>query len=106
MCLVVTGKLPTLDLLSTVDAKIEPRIALHQQNRGPTGPPEWKRPFHETPSGMVPVKLEENKVSVIEFPEKDESQGELIISYVGPKSDDFLTCGVSLKHETLHSLAD
>lgn len=32
----------------------------------------------------------------IEFPEKDESMGELMISYMGPKSDEFLQSKVGV----------
>ena len=43
----------------------------------------------ETPSAnRGPIK--ETVKKTIEFPEKDESVGELMISYMGPKSDQFL----------------
>lgn len=43
----------------------------------------------ETPSAnRGPIK--ETVKKTIEFPEKDESVGELMISYMGPKSDEFL----------------
>lgn len=68
--------------------EVEPSIIAHGQNQGPR-PPGWKRPFLETPSaqrGPI-VELIERTV---EFPEKDESTGELLINYMGPRDGDFV----------------
>jgi len=75
----VAGKLTegTSSLLRVVQEQIEPSLIQHNQNKGfrPSG---WKRPFVETSSGQrepLPV----TKKSVVEFPEKDESQEIFII---------------------------
>lgn len=90
LSLIVTGKLSsgTNSLLSVVQEQIEPSIIAHGQNQGPR-PEGWKRPFVETPSAHrkpIPKTLKET----VEFPEKDESMGELAISFMGPAPGDFL----------------
>lgn len=90
LSLIVTGKLSsgTSSLLSVVQEQVEPSIIAHGQNRGPR-PEGWKRPFLETDSakrGPIPKIIKET----VEFPEKDESMGELIISYMGPPTGSFL----------------
>ncbi|KIJ68351.1 hypothetical protein HYDPIDRAFT_106537 [Hydnomerulius pinastri MD-312] len=90
LSLIVTGKLSsgTKSLLSVVQEKVEPSIIAHGQNQGPR-PEGWKRPFVETASAKrEPIK---NTVKeTVEFPEKDESQGELLITYSGPSPTAFL----------------
>ncbi|KAF9240861.1 Metalloenzyme, LuxS/M16 peptidase-like protein [Melanogaster broomeanus] len=90
LSLIVTGKLSsgTKSLLSVVQEKVEPSIIAHGQNQGPR-PQGWKRPFTETASAKREHIKEIAKESV-EFPEKDESQGELIITYNGPPTTAFL----------------
>lgn len=95
LSLIVTGKLSsgTNSLLSVVQDQIEPSIIAHGQNHGPN-PKGWKRPFVETPSANrkpIPKTLKET----VEFPEKDESMGELAISFMGPAPGDFLEQKVS-----------
>ena len=43
----------------------------------------------ETPSNQTPEITKPVKATV-EFPEKDESMGEIVISHVGPSPNDFL----------------
>jgi Zn-dependent M16 (insulinase) family peptidase len=88
LCLIVAGKLSTAALLNTIQTQVEPSIAAHNQMHGPR-PAGWKRPFIETPS-VGPVVLTETRKDTIEFPEKDETTGEVIVSFVGPSSNDFL----------------
>ncbi|CAK5280254.1 unnamed protein product [Mycena citricolor] len=90
LSLIVTGKLSsgTETLLSVVQEKVEPSLIAHGQNLGPR-PPGWKRPFVETPSAIRPP-IDETIKDTIEFPEKDESVGELIISCLGPAPNQFL----------------
>ncbi|KAF8560437.1 hypothetical protein OG21DRAFT_1531918 [Imleria badia] len=90
LSLVVTGKLSsgTRSLLSVLQEKVEPSIIAHGQNQGPR-PKGWKRPFVETASANREGIKEVTKESV-EFPEKDESQGELLITYNGPPPTAFL----------------
>ena len=90
LTLIVTGKLAsgTTSLLDVVQNQIEPSIAAHGQNKGPK-PAGWKRPFLETTSALRhPIK--ETIKETVEFPEKDESVGEVQIGYLGPSPTDFL----------------
>ncbi|KAF7347762.1 hypothetical protein MVEN_01533700 [Mycena venus] len=90
LSLIVTGKLSsgTSTLLSVVQEQVEPSLIAHGQNLGPR-PPGWKRPFVETDSAIRPP-IKETIKDTIEFPEKDESVGELIISSLGPAPNQFL----------------
>ncbi|KAJ6575205.1 Metalloenzyme, LuxS/M16 peptidase-like protein [Mycena capillaripes] len=90
LSLIVTGKLSsgTSTLLSVVQEQVEPNLVAHGQNLGPR-PPGWKRPFVETASAIRPP-IQETIKNTIEFPEKDESVGELIISSLGPAPNEFL----------------
>jgi len=77
-----------------VQNEVEPSIIAHGQNQGPK-PPGWKRPFLETSSAQrkpIPELIEHT----VEFPEKDESTGELLIYYMGPPDDDFLEAKVRI----------
>lgn len=88
--MIVTGKLSsgTKSLLAVVQDKVEPSIISHGQNHGPR-PSGWKRPFLETASAnRSPIK--QITKETVEFPEKDESQGELLIIYAGPSPNDFM----------------
>jgi hypothetical protein len=104
----VAGKLTegTSSLLRVIQEQIEPNLIQHNQNKG-SRPAGWKRPFVETASGQrrpIPATTK----SVVEFPDKDESKdfltsfcprfsdhlkgmGRIIISFVGPPPNDFLT---------------
>lgn len=87
LCLIVSGKLSTEALLNTIQQEIEPRIKDHNQANG-SRPAGWKRPFMETSSNEVPKILEPVK-DVVEFPEHDETTGELQISLVGPTVNEY-----------------
>jgi hypothetical protein len=94
----VTGKLSsgTSSLLKVIQEQIEPNIIAHGQNHGPR-PQGWKRPFLETASAKrehIPKTIKET----VEFPEKDESMGELIITFMGPPLRNFLELKVSGPH--------
>jgi hypothetical protein len=71
-----------------VQNEVEPNIIAHGQNKGPK-PPGWKRPFLETPSAQR-KPIAELIERTVEFPEKDESTGELLIYYMGPPNDDLI----------------
>ncbi|KAI0815109.1 Metalloenzyme, LuxS/M16 peptidase-like protein [Irpex lacteus] len=90
LTLIVAGKLAsgTQTLLDVVQEQIEPSLIEHGQNKG-ARPPGWKRPFLETPSAER-KPFTETVVDVVEFPEKDESVGELQISWLGPPTGSFL----------------
>jgi hypothetical protein len=78
----------TPSILSVLQEQVEPSIIAHGQNRGPR-PAGWKRPFLETPSACRPP-IAKSHQEIIAFPEKDESLGELVISYLGPAPSEFL----------------
>ncbi|KII93562.1 hypothetical protein PLICRDRAFT_49603 [Plicaturopsis crispa FD-325 SS-3] len=91
LSLIVTGKLSsgTESLLSVIQTQIEPSLIKHGQAHGPHGPPGWKRPFVETKSAER-TPISEAKRAVVEFPEKDESVGEVLITFMGPPPNQFL----------------
>ncbi|KIM20884.1 hypothetical protein M408DRAFT_30019 [Serendipita vermifera MAFF 305830] len=86
LCLVVTGRLSTQALLEEVQKTIEVRAGVHEQDKG-IKPDEWKRPFMETESAIVP-KIESNSSISVEFPAKEERFGEITIVTIGPSPDD------------------
>lgn len=82
--MIVTGKFAagTVSLLDVIQNQVEPSLIAHGQNHGsrPTG---WKRPFVETQSAQrnpIQGSLDET----VEFPEHDESMGELCLGFMGP----------------------
>ncbi|KAG6820112.1 hypothetical protein H0H93_005259 [Arthromyces matolae] len=90
LSLIVAGKLSsgTLSLLDVVQRQVEPSIIEHGQGKGPF-PSEWKRPFLETPSAIRP-SIEATIKQTVEFPEHDESMGEIILTFLGPSPNAFL----------------
>ena len=79
-------------MLSVIQNKVEPSIIAHGQDKGPK-PPGWDRPFVETPSARrKPIK--ELIQHTVEFPERDESTGELVINYLGSRTEDFFEATV------------
>lgn len=89
LCLFATGKIDPTKLLRVLSEQVEPSIEAHQQARGPK-PSGWKRPFMDTPS-RAPPALSGDRMETVEFPEKDESMGEVCISWVGVENTDYLT---------------
>ncbi len=110
--LVVCGPLARADLLDSL-AAVEKRLVT-KRDAQPEGPRGWKRPFVETASA-VPPQIDGSKKeqpgldpadppaegaqpdpkrrrAFVDFPEKDESVGEIQISWVGPKFQDWMTC--------------
>ncbi|KAF9270307.1 hypothetical protein L218DRAFT_952466 [Marasmius fiardii PR-910] len=90
LALIVAGKLSsgTSSLLKVVQEQVEPSLIAHGQNKGPR-PDGWKRPFVETPSAIrppFPKSIQEN----IDFPDQDESMGEVMINFLGPAPNEFL----------------
>ncbi|KAF9569657.1 hypothetical protein CPC08DRAFT_731821 [Agrocybe pediades] len=90
LSLIVAGKLSsgTSSLLRVVQEQVEPTLIQHKQNHGHR-PPGWKRPFVETPSALR-KPIAKTVKDTVEFPEQDESMGELIISFMGPPPNHFL----------------
>ncbi|KAK7463673.1 hypothetical protein VKT23_005614 [Stygiomarasmius scandens] len=90
LSLIVAGKLSsgTSSLLSVIQNQIEPTLIAHGQKLGPR-PPGWKRPFLETHSAIRPP-LAKTVKETVEFPEQDETMGELLITFLGPAPNAFL----------------
>jgi len=93
----VCGRVSTEALLQVLQDKVEPSIIKHAQSR----PADWKRPFLETPSANR-EPLTETRKEVVEFPEKDESAGEVVLTFKGTAPDDFLTASVRITSYTLN----
>lgn len=95
--LIVAGRLAagTKSLLDVIQNDVEPSLIAHGQNAGPR-PSGWKRPFLETPSAYRPP-FSETITKTVEFPEKDESVGEVQIGFVGPPPQDFLEASVGFR---------
>lgn len=94
LCLIVAGKFTggTDSLLSVVQDEIEPSLIEHGYNKGHR-PPGWVRPFVETATASR--KPFSNESATVLFPEKDESMGELLMTFMGPRPDDYINRKVS-----------
>jgi hypothetical protein len=71
-----------------VQEKVEPTLIDHGHNKG-SRPPGWRRPFLETESANRQPIVKTVKQTV-EFPEQDETVGELILAFMGPSPTNFL----------------
>lgn len=89
LCLIVAGRLSTNALLEVLQKQVEPTILEHGPAQGPR-PSGWKRPFVETDSS-TPLTIPQPKEEIVEFPEQDESMGEISLLFAGPSPRDFLT---------------
>ena len=86
LCLIIVGAVNHANLLDVLDA-FEDTILSEIPN--PQEP--FKRPWVQ--SRQTPP-LPETKVTTVEFPEEDESMGEILISFFGPMYDNNLLCGL------------
>ncbi|KAF8527970.1 Metalloenzyme, LuxS/M16 peptidase-like protein [Hysterangium stoloniferum] len=86
MCLVIAGQVSIDSLLHVLQDKVEKSILDHHQSR----PENWRRPFVETVSANR-VPLVETSRETIEFPEQDESAGELMMTFKGTAPNDYLS---------------
>ena len=82
----------TSDILETLQTKVETSILQHGEIPGVV-PAGWKRPFVETATAQR-IPLQKNITEVVEFPEQDESHGEMYMEFNGPAPNDFLTLDV------------
>ena len=80
LCLVLIGEIDHTELLQILD-KSEGDIS--QDIPKPDAP--WKRPWIESPQ---PPPLKESVIETVEFPEEDESSGEILIGFLGPDAND------------------
>lgn len=90
LTLIVAGRsLSPTSLLSTLQATVEPSIVAHNQAHGPR-PSGWKRPFVESSTASNPPVISADVRETVEFPEKDESVGEVNVSWVGVPANEFV----------------
>ena len=89
LCLVIAGKVSISSLLNVLQDRVESSIANHHHSN----PTHWKRPFVETATARR-IRLSEMRREVVEFPEKDESTGELLMTFSGSAPNDYLTAKV------------
>lgn len=75
MCLIVTGNVPEDELLAIIDEWDSQLPEFRAEN--------YKRPFVDSPLSQIPVNRDHTLESTIEFPELDESQGEILFSWIG-----------------------
>lgn len=90
MTLIVVGRsLDPLKLLRTLESQTLPTIVKHKQDQGPR-PEGWTRPFVESTTAANPPQIIQDTTETVHFPEKDESTGELMLSWIGVPADDFV----------------
>lgn len=104
--IVLCGPLDHEKLFATLQS-IDERFVDMGKAHGERGPPGWKRPFMETGSAIAPVidgsalhcdGLDDahppahprRRRAFVDFPERDESIGEVQISWLGPTLDEYL----------------
>ncbi|KAK6354307.1 hypothetical protein TWF730_008717 [Orbilia blumenaviensis] len=80
LCLVIIGSVDETELLKILD-KFEDGIL--DDVPAPDSP--WQRPWVDS---KQPPLLKENIVRRVEFPEKDESMGNILVGYLGPSGVD------------------
>ncbi|MCJ1281964.1 hypothetical protein MMC26_001287 [Xylographa opegraphella] len=85
LCLILVGEIDHSDLLTILD-NFESTIL--EDIPKPDTP--FKRPWVESPQ---PPPLKESTIDTIEFPEDDETSGEISISFFGPSCTDVLGMG-------------
>lgn len=84
LCLVIAGVVDHKNLLDVLN-KFEDSVI----DALPSLRKEWKRPWVDSPPTPP---LRESRLETIEFPEEDESAGEVEIAYLGPDTNDKLQC--------------
>ena len=82
LCLIIVGNIDHGHLLSTLDT-FEGSI----MDSIPTPDSPFKRPWVDSPQ---PPTLQKSVVETVEFPEEDESVGEISIRYFGPSCNDII----------------
>ena len=82
LCLILTGPVNHTDLINILD---EFENGILEDIPGKSLP--WKRPWVDSPKTPA---LETSHLKTIEFPEEDESSGEILIGFLGPDTNDAL----------------
>ena len=80
LCLLLAGEIDHEDLLLTLEKFEESIVPSLPHDTVP-----YKRPWLDSPQ---PPSLSETRIEVVEFPEEDESVGEVSIKYFGPSVTD------------------
>lgn len=75
LCLIISGNVPEEELLEIVQEWDETLPSFELGSR--------KRPFLDSTVSQIPECLLETRESSVDFPELDESQGELLFSWIG-----------------------
>ncbi len=83
LCLIFIGEVDQKNLLDVLD-RFEDETAEHIASPRPG----WRRPWTEA---QIPP-LNASVVERVEFPEEDESVGEMFIAFLGPSSNDKISC--------------
>lgn len=92
LCLVIIGEVDHVNLLQILD---DFEGSILQDIPKPDAP--FRRPWTE--SKQAPP-LTKSSIEIVEFPEEDESTGEIMVSFFGPSCNDTLNCElVVLKEE-------
>jgi Zn-dependent M16 (insulinase) family peptidase len=105
VCLVVTGRLSTQALLEEVTKTVEAQAVLHQQDHG-VKPDDWKRPFMDTKSAVIPT-IDMDRSITAEFPSKETKFGSVRMVMIGPHPDedvDSMVSSIKFTYSTLFSL--
>ena len=84
LCLVIIGEVDHPDLLKILD---EFEATILDVIPEPDAP--WKRPWID--SAQTPP-LKESVIETVEFPDEDESSGEILIDFLGPDANDSVLC--------------
>ena len=85
LCLVIVGEVDHSDLLTILDDFEE---TILEDIPKPNAP--FRRPWVESKQA---TPLEKSVIETVEFPEEDESTGEISISFLGPSCNDVLAMG-------------
>jgi Zn-dependent M16 (insulinase) family peptidase len=102
VCLHVDGSIPIDHLMRILNDTVDPMILANTQiEENKIFPASWKRPFLETPSAVGPV-IEQDVRKVVDFMDKDETVGEVVIAWKGTKSGDHLNEMVCRLYLELH----
>ncbi|SCU80636.1 LADA_0B08724g1_1 [Lachancea dasiensis] len=81
LCLIIAGNVPEeelLDVMTNFDKAL------------PAFSGERQRPFLDTKKSQIPAKRDQLTLTEIEFPESDESQGEILMSWIAEPYEDHL----------------
>ena len=84
-------------LLDRLGSTVERWAVAHNQARGAT-PRDWVRPLVQTSTADNPPYLANgDEVEVVQYPESDESVGQVQLTFLGPRANEWLVAaGLSI----------